>query len=88
MALTTQTRRVRALEDGSGGGGGGGGWDGDDCNHCGWPHYGSGDGDDIRYEVVWDEDDEETCCPHCGREFLTIYFHDDPRAPWNRGEQA
>ena len=81
MVATATQRRLKKLEAGGGGG------DGDDCNHCGWPHDGSGD-DDIRYEIVFTEDDEETSCPQCGREFLTIYFGDDPRAPWNRGEQA
>jgi len=77
--MATVESRVGRLESQAGGGGGG---DGDDCNHCGWPHDEDGD-DDIPYEIVFTEDDEEVSCPQCGRVFLTIYFDDDPRAPWN-----
>ena len=77
MALTTQTRRVRALEDGSGGGGD------DGCPRCGW-----GGDDDGTWELVFEDDsgdeEEEIFCSECGTQ-LIIFFDDDIRAPWNQG---
>ncbi len=77
MALTTQTRRVRALEDGSGGGGDGG------CPRCGW-----GGDEDGTWELVFEDDsgeeEEEIFCSECGRQ-LIIFFDDDERAPWKKG---
>ena len=73
--MRTIERRVSALEKASFAGGGG------ECPEC-------GDGGDKPYEVVFDDelpDDLEESCPECGREIITtIYFEDDPRAPWNR----
>jgi len=68
-------RRVSALEESAGGSG--------ECPECG-----NGPDDDKPYEVVFDDempDDLEENCPECGRELITtIYFEDDPNAPWNR----
>ena len=78
MALTTQTRRVRALEDGTGGGGD------DGCPRCGW----GGDDDGTTWEVVFEDDsadgEEEIFCSECGTQRV-IFFDDDERAPWNQG---
>ena len=61
MALTTQTRRVRALEAASGGGG--------ECPECGGPD----DPDDhTPYEIVFIDpggpEDREEWCETCGRQ--------------------
>ena len=71
--VTTLQRRVGRLEESAGG----------ECPYCG-----EGGGDDNRpYEVIWDDEvpeDLEENCPECGRELIiTVYFEDDPRAPWN-----
>ena len=81
MALMTQARRVRALEDG------GGGW-GPPCGRCS-----GGDGDDHdegdTYEVNFDDEAENEWCPECSRQTsVAIYFDDDPRAPWNRSPEV
>jgi hypothetical protein len=72
--MRTIERRVSALEEASFAGGGG------ECPEC-------GDGEE-PYEVVFDDelpDDLEENCPGCGRGLITtIYFEDDPNAPWNR----
>ena len=76
MALTTQTKRVRALENGSGGGGD------DGCpSRC-------GDGDDGgTWELVFEDDsgeeEEEIFSSECGMQ--RIIFFDDERAPWKEG---
>jgi hypothetical protein len=77
--VTTVERRLRQLEGGGRGPGGG-------CGYC-------GDGDDDRrdepYIITFDDEtppDFPETCPECGRELITtIYFDDDPRAPWNQG---
>jgi hypothetical protein len=77
--VTTIERRVAALEESAGGG----------SNGCGYCDGGGGNDDDRDgpYELYFaDElpDDLEENCPECGRELITtIYFDDDPRAPWN-----
>ena len=78
--VTTIERRVNRLEKSAGGAG---------CGYCG-----GGGGDDhgdsdepytIYFEGELPEDLEENC-PECGRELITtIYFDDDPQAPWNEG---
>jgi hypothetical protein len=77
VALRTQTRRVRALEDGSGGGGD------DGCPRCGW-----GGDEDRTWELVFEDDsgeeEEEIFCSECGTQ-LIIFFDDDERAPWKQG---
>jgi hypothetical protein len=74
--VTTIERRVAALEKSAGGGG-------DGCGYCGDD---GGDGDE-SYEIIFADDlpdDLEENCPECGRGLMTtIYFDDDPRAPWN-----
>jgi hypothetical protein len=68
--------KVSRLEESAGGGGNG-------CGYCG----GDDDNRDDPYEVYFEDelpDDLEENCPECGRELITtIYFDDDPRAPWN-----
>jgi hypothetical protein len=77
VGITTQTRRVRALEDGGGGGGD------DGCPRCGW-----GGDDDATWEIVFEdgsgEEEEEIFCAECGTQRV-IFFGDDVRAPWNEG---
>ena len=74
---STLERRLEALEESAGGGGGG-------CGYCGG---GDDDNRDGSYEVYFEEElpeDPEETCPQCGRDLITtIYFDDDPRAPWN-----
>ncbi len=76
MSLT-QTRRVRALEDGSVGRGD------DGCTRCGW-----GGDDDGTWELVFEDDsgeeEEQIFCTECGTQ-LIIFFDDDVRAPWKQG---
>jgi len=72
--VSSLKRQVAALKAQAGGG--------DDCGYCG------GDDDNDRsYEVIFEDElpeDFEANCPRCGRELVTtIYFDDDPRAPWN-----
>jgi hypothetical protein len=54
------------------------------CDRCGW---GGEDDNNRTYEVIFEDelpDDLEENCPRCGRELIqSIYFDDDPRAPWN-----
>ena len=74
MALATQTRRVRALEDGSGGGG-------DGCPRCGWggddEPFDFQEGD--TFEIVFDDvPEEEEFCEACGRRVeVIIRFEED-----------
>jgi hypothetical protein len=78
VRMSTQ-RRLAALDGGGRGG----------CGYC-------GDGDDDRrdepYIVTFDDEtppDFPETCPRCGRELITtIYFDDDPRAPWSRHPDA
>ena len=71
MALTTQTRRVRALE--ATGGGGSGGFP--PCPECGGP---DDFGPDNTYELVFDDTVEDEWCPACGRQTsLVIKFAED-----------
>jgi hypothetical protein len=78
--LVSAHKRLQRLEGGGRGPGGGG------CGYC-------GDGDDDRrdepYIITFDDEtppDFPETCPECGRELITtIYFDDDPRAPWNQG---
>ena len=71
--VTTIERRVAALEKSAGG---------SECPEC-------GDGGDNNrpYKVYFEDElpeDLDENCPECGRELITtIYFEDDPRAPWN-----
>lgn len=79
--LSTVATKVQRLLDATGGRGPGGGG----CDYCGG---GDDDGNwDEPYEVSFDDeepDDLEENCPKCGRELiLNVYWHDDPRAPWN-----
>ena len=77
MALTTQSKRVRVLEDGRGGGGD------DGCPRCGW-----GGDDGGTWELVFEDDsgeeEEEINCSECGTQRI-IFFGDDVRAPWKKG---
>ena len=79
MLRTRLKRRVERLEATTEGG--------DRCLVCG-----NGPDNDKSYEVVFDDempDDLKETCPECGRELITtIYFEDDPNAPWNRREAA
>ena len=77
MALATQTRRVRALEDGGGGGGD------DVCPRCGW---GCDDGGtwELAFEDDSGDEEEEILCAECGTQRI-IFFDDDERAPWKKG---
>jgi hypothetical protein len=70
VALTTQTRRVKVLEDGSGGSGGF-----PPCPECGGPDdFGPGD----AYELVFDDTAEDEWCPECGRQTsVVIKFAED-----------
>jgi hypothetical protein len=80
--VTARERRVAALEKSAGGGG-------DGCGDCGG---GGEDDQDGPFKVYFEDerpDDLEENCPQCGRELVTtIYFDDDPNAPWNKREAA
>ena len=74
--VTTIERRVNRLEKSAGG---------DGCGYCG-----GDDGNwDEPYIITFDDEtppDSPETCPECGRELITtIYFDDDPQAPWNQG---
>jgi hypothetical protein len=74
VALTTQTRRVRALEDGGGGSGGF-----PPCAECGGPED---FGPDNTYELIFIDpggpEDREEFCETCGRQrHLVIRFPED-----------
>jgi hypothetical protein len=80
--LSTVATKVQRLLDATGGRGPGGGG----CDYCG------GDDEDNRgepYDIFFEDEvpeDLEENCPKCGRELiLSIYFEEDPRAPWNVG---
>lgn len=85
--MTSVRTRVGRLEEATGGGG----WDGPPCDECGW---GGGEEPfenhpDEPYEIVFDEHPydelaEDETCSRCGRVLSrTIFFDEDPRAPWN-----
>jgi hypothetical protein len=70
VALTTQTRRVRALEAGGGGSGGF-----PPCPECGGP---DDSGPDNTYGLIFDDTVEEEWCPECGRQTsVVIKFAED-----------
>ena len=85
MALATQSRRVKLLENGGGGGK-------PPCYRCGWGGD-NGEPDDPdegdTFELVFVDPEEDLgpeFCPECGRRVAyNIYFDDDSRAPWNQG---
>jgi len=80
MVATNIQRRLTALDGGSEAGRGG-------CGYCGGS---PDDHHDEPYEVYFEDEvpgDLEGECPECGEEIITtIYFDDDPRAPWQRSE--
>ena len=83
--LASIQRRLTALDGRGPGGSGAGGRGG--CGYCGG---GDDDHHDEPYEVYFEDEvpeDLEGECPECGEELITtIYFDDDPRAPWQRSE--
>jgi hypothetical protein len=75
--LVSIHKRLQQLEGGGRGPGGG-------CGYCG----GDDDGNwDEPYIITFDDEtplDFPETCPECGRVLITtIYFDDDPQAPWN-----
>ena len=69
MALATQTRRVRVLEDGGGSG------EFPPCPECGGP---DDSGPDNTYELIFDDEVKEEWCPACGRQTsVVIKFAED-----------
>jgi len=77
--LVSVHKRLQRLEGGGRGPGGG-------CDYCGSDDDGNWD---EPYIITFDDEtppDFPETCPECGRELITtIYFDDDPQAPWNQG---